>query len=93
MKRQRSRRHPGFNSQRKVCSCCYGDGHRGPCCPGWLHMDSPFEVQCCDDCVSAGRRGFKSDDGARRAHARECPKGRKCEWWGIGPERRDEDAA
>lgn len=53
------------------CTCCQGAGHAGPCCPGWLHMEEPREIQRCDDCGT-----YETDEDAAAAHARECG----CDW-------------
>jgi hypothetical protein len=44
---------------------CSGD------CHGWIHSDSPFEVERCDACDR-----FKTDDQAIEAHRKECG----CPW-------------
>lgn len=36
-------------------------------CPGFLHMNEPFEIERCDEC---GR--FDTDDEARHVHRIEC---------------------
>jgi hypothetical protein len=51
----------------EVDCCCNGAGHEEACCPGWLHMNDPHEIQRCDEC-----RRFSNDDDARIAHDDEC---------------------
>ncbi len=49
-----------------------------PDCPGWLHMDSPFEIEACDACDRFKNiiNGDGRDDQARKAHRLECG----CKW-------------
>lgn len=56
------------------CGCCYGDGHEGECCPGWIHSVDPLEVQRCDDCAL-----YPDDGRAVAAHAATCG----CNWGGL----------
>ncbi len=42
-----------------------------PGCKGWLHMDSPYEIEKCDECGK-----YDSDDEAVVAHRLECG----CDW-------------
>lgn len=60
------------------CDCCYGDHHRGRCCPGWIHSDDPLAVQRCDDCGV-----YEDDTDAQQAHDRDCgcSLGRASGWY------------
>lgn len=41
-------------------------------CPGWLHMDSPREVQACDDCARFAALELPAEEAAILAHREEC---------------------
>jgi hypothetical protein len=45
----------GTSSGESTCDCCRGEGHEGPCCPGWLHCESDtygWEVDVCEECLA-----------------------------------------
>lgn len=48
-----------------------------PLCPGWLHMDSPYEIEACDACMRFKFiPAFDRDEQARESHSLECG----CDW-------------
>jgi hypothetical protein len=44
-------------------------------CPGWLHVDDPYEIEKCDDCAR-----FMYDEDAILAHRVECGCGHNEAW-------------